>query len=287
MSKITEPKNLLKNFITKVFLEVIYKSLIPAVVALFGVLVSKYLPFLKEVPWYIITIVIVALISFVAIAYRLLKWFIERAFKRYKIYKNSGIFDYRPNKTSEDKTKNEAFLLEQVKSAGSIKIIGATGYQTFAKSDATGKAVLREVLENISGEIKILLLHPNTEQTKMRAKALGVLLETYQRDIANSIQFLKELKIKGKSVALKLYSQRPIWKMIIADDFLWLQYYDPKEHVEYTPVYGIKRDHNNYTLFEPLSAVFTKKWEHDNNPTYDFDTGSLMYPDRGTEKINL
>lgn len=145
-----------------------------------------------------------------------------------------------------------------------------------ARKDPLGIAVLRDILENINGEIKILLLNPDMPQTEMRALALGESLQKYRQDIENSIQFLKELYDKGKSVELKLYKQRPIWKMIIADDnFLWLQYYDPKKHVEDTPVYGVKRNPNKENLFESLSAVFTKKWEHDGNPTYNFKTGKF------------
>jgi hypothetical protein len=113
----------------------------------------------------------------------------------------------------------------------------------------------------------------------MRASAIGVPLDTYKQEIFSSIEYLKELREKGKSVSLKLYKQRPVWKMIIIDDFLWLQHYVTAHHVENTPVFGIHRDNNSESLFEPLYAVFMKKWKFDGNPTYNFDSDLLVYPE--------
>lgn len=196
---------------------------------------------------------------------------------RIRVYRYAKVFHVRPNTTTGDKTKNKKFLLDQCKKAKGVCIIGATGYQTFARKDAEGNAILRNVFEEIIGEINILLLNPNGTHTKSRAKALGVPFSEYMQQIINSVNFLKELITKGKNVHLKFYSQRPIWKMIILDDFLWLQYYHPTMHVEHTPVYGIKRGGSS-SLFNPLYDVFQKKWFHDDNPTYDFASEKLLYP---------
>ncbi len=205
----------------------------------------------------------------------------------FKINKNTKIFYFRTNRLVEDKTENMKFLLEQCKAAKDIWILGATGYRTFARKDIESIAALREVLEEITGEIKILLLHPKGPFTISRANALGVPLDDYQREIMNSVNFLKELKNKGKSIALKFYTQRPIWKMIILDNFMWLQYYHPTKHVEQMPVYGISRSpkREEYSLFDPLYGVFQKKWYHDGNPTYDFNSGEAVFPDGKREPL--
>lgn len=195
---------------------------------------------------------------------------------------NSGLFYFRPNAAEKDKKENKKLLLEQIQTAKSVEMIGATGYNTFAKAEhADGRAaILRDALENIViGDIKILLFHPDGKYARMRASALGIPLDDYKQEIYNSIGFLKELRNKGKSVSLKLYEQKPIWKMIILDDFLWLQFYDLRFHVERMPVYGIYKKKDGESLFDPLYAVFQKKWNFDYNPTYDFDKDELVYPE--------
>jgi len=237
---------------------------------------KKPFPLLEGLP----TKVIVPGFALLAISIFLFKrlWILNKS--RVELLNNSGLFYFRKNAREEDRSKNIELLLEKIGSAKGIEMIGATGYNTFARCDPGGeKAILREAFEKyVTGEIKILLLNPNAEQTRIRARALEVAIDKYQREIFESIEFLKELKNKGKSVALKLYSQRPIWKMIILDDFLWLQYYDPRFHVERMPVYGINRKKDGSNLFDPLYEVFKKNWNHDYNPTYDFAADELVFP---------
>lgn len=210
----------------------------------------KNLPFLKQISTFHLSITVVVILCVIYIVQRMLHW----PTRRIGIIKNSSIFYFRKNRTVTDKTKNKDFLLDQCKIAKSILIIGATGFQTFARSDHEGKAMLRDALEkDITGEIKIILIHPFGQNARSRAEALGVTLSNYQSDISNSVAFLKELKRKGKNVALKFYEQKPIWKMIILDNFLWLQHYHQNRHVEYMPVYGISRSkkEDEYSLFDP------------------------------------
>lgn len=237
---------------------------------------SNYISYFKKISTFQLSIILAFLVTFYIIVKRIFSW----GRNIFNILSNTKVFYFRHNALAEDKTKNKELLLEQCKKAKDIFIIGATGFQTFARKDSEGNAILREVVEeDMTGEIKILLLHPSGEHTINRAKALGVPIDNYQGEIKNSIKFLKELKAKGKNVALKLYTQKPIWKMIILDNFLWLQYYHLCKHVERMPVYGISRatDEGTYSLFDPLYAVFQKKWHDDNNPIFDFTTDELVY----------
>lgn len=200
----------------------------------------------------------------------------------FSIYKNLGVFYFKPNESAKDQTNNKAFLQDQCKKAKDVLIIGATGYRTFARADDEDTAPLRDVFtKDVTGDIKILLLCPRATGTINRANALGVPIDTYYEEIRRSIEFLSELRGMGKNVALKFYTQIPIWKMIILDNFLWLQYYHPNTHVHRMPVYGISRASNNReSLFEPLYNVFLKKWRHDDSPVYDFDTDEIVFSDR-------
>lgn len=194
-----------------------------------------------------------------------------------KLIKNSGLFLFQPNRKSGDMEANKRLMDEKSSTARDILILGATGYNTFARSDVEGKAMLREQLEQMTGEIKIMLLHPKAQQAESRAQALGVPLGDYQQEIHKSINFLRQLKTKGQNISLKVYVQKPIWKMILLDDFLWLQYYHPNSHVEQMPVYGIHRKQpiGEYSLFGPLYEVFQKKWNDDNNPTVDLRSNTI------------
>lgn len=246
---------------------------------------SDLFPILKSISTFQLSVVVVIIVCVLYIANKILNW----GTRQIAILKNSRVFHFKKNATDTDRTKNKNFLLNQCKKAKNILIIGATGYQTFARSDPEGKAMLRDVLEkDITGEIKIILIHPHSHCAKSRAEALGVTLSNYQGDISNSVAFLKELIRKGKNVALKFYDQRPIWKMIILGDFLWLQHYHQNRHVEHMPVYGISRSQktDEYSLFDPLYDVFQKKWRHDNNPTYDFASDEIvtLNPSTGDEE---
>lgn len=274
-------KQNLKSLVSGVISDFLYDAVKYAIPTGLLLVLLEYLkksfPLSKGLTTNVIILVLVLGSIFVFLLKRF--WHLNKS--RVELLSNSGLFYFRRNTQEEDKSKNTELLLEKIRSAKGIEMIGATGYNTFARCDPGGeKAILREAFENyVTGEIKILLLHPNAKQTRMRASALGVPLDKYQREIFDSIDFLKELKNnKGKSVALKLYSQRLIWKMIILDDFLWLQYYDPRFHVEQMPVYGISRKKDGSNLFDPLYEVFKKKWNHDYNPTYDFETGELVFP---------
>jgi hypothetical protein len=273
-----------KEDLSSRFLYDVLKLLAVPLLALLHKRLIPYIPQLGKISTLHLSILLVIVIILFIVVRSILGW----GKNIFKIRKHSKIFFFNPSASSEDQTKNKDFLLEQCMKANDINILGATGFQTFARKDSTGKAMLRDVIEKkIVGEIKILLLNPNSAQTKMRANALGVPLHEYQREIINSVQFLEELKSKGKNIALKFYTQRPIWKMIILDDFLWLQYYHPTTHVESTPVYGVSRSRilGEYSLFDPLYAVFQKKWRHDDNPTYDFTNKELVYPDGKKESL--
>ena len=132
-----------------------------------------------------LSIVLVAISLAFIIAKRISNW----GKNTFKIRKNTKIFYFRPNTRIEDKTENMRFLLKQCKIAKDICILGATGYRTFARKDSDSIAPLREVLEDITGEIKILLFHPNGQFTSSRANALGVPIDDYKKEIMNSVNF--------------------------------------------------------------------------------------------------
>ena len=144
-----------------------------------------------------------------------------------------------------------------------LRILGATGWETFGKPESP----LHNVLQSFRGEIRILLIKPKCSAFKVRAKALGIKERDYEKEIKQSIAFCEELRDKGKSIIVKLYEQTPIWKMIFTEKYMWLQHYKTDEHVDNTPVYTLFANDSETSLYFPLIDVFRKRWDYDNNET--------------------
>ena len=170
-------KGLMEGALSKLIYELIVKPFVPillsSLLAVITIFLKRYAGFFTNVSEITIAISIASLSIIPYIIYRTYLF----GKKRYQLISNSGLFYFDRNVASEDKLKNEEFLKTQVKKAKNIEIIGATGYNTFAREDIHGKAVLRDEFEKATGEIKVLLLNPNSLQTKMRANALGVPLD--------------------------------------------------------------------------------------------------------------
>lgn len=271
---------ILKDFSLKAVYDVLKYYSVPILSVLATAvypIISKYTgpKFLDEIPSWGRGVIFGIVLVFIYAGYGIG----AAVFRRIRLFFVSGLFYYDPNLTEDDKTQNKELLVEEARKANTIELIGATGYKTFAKNDSEGTATLRDAFQNAKGEIKVILLNPEGEQARNRATAVNMNWEDYKHEIESSIRFLKELKNKGKAVSLKFYDQKPIWKLIRLDNFMWLQYYHPNSHVEKMPVYGLKRAHGkgNHNLFDPLYSVFEKKWLHDSNPYYDFSTDKIVY----------
>lgn len=147
-----------------------------------------------------------------------------------------------------------------------LKILGANGRDTFGKADAP----LHKLVGEFQGEIEILLMHPSCEAFNTRTSSLGVSAEEYFNHLRETLDFCAYLYTKqNKSITIKLYSQTPIWKMLITNKYMWLQYYSPLKHVDSMPVYTFYSDEQGTSLFIPLVDVFRKRWQDDGSCTVD------------------
>lgn len=178
-----------------------------------------------------------------------------------------GISGFSPHTTKQEKRADWKSCNDKIKSnrAIDLRIMGATGWNTFGHKDAP----LYRLLDQFQGEIKILLIKPDPTLPALiqRANEIGVPAADYVQEINNSIDRLKALKAKGKNISLKLYEQMPIWKMVISNDYMWLQHYCKCKNVEDTPVYSFFSDGDEGTsLFHALYSVWLKRWDIDGNP---------------------
>lgn len=142
-------------------------------------------------------------------------------------------------------------------------ILGATGWETFGSSQSP----MHNLLRDFQGSIHILLLKPGSYGFKKRTAELNKNEDNYRQEIEDSIEYCRTLVQKyKKSIDVRLYEDEPIWKMIFSDRYLWLQYYDPNDDVDNTPVYTLQtRAHpTGSSLYYPLVKVFQRRWNDSN-----------------------
>ena len=163
-----------------------------------------------------------------------------------------------------------------------IKIIGSTGFQTFANPEGD----LYHVIQNCR-EAKIMLLDPISEGASARAKSLRVpriTPESLREQIIKSIDFLKRLKAVQKNIRLKLYSDVPLLKLAVLGDYIFVRHYHTGLDVRNTPEYVFQHDQNAGGLYTFFYDYFLTRWHDPAIPEYDLDTDELIYSDkRGNE----
>lgn len=173
----------------------------------------------------------------------------------------SGLNFFSEHSSSDRISADWKHLLKEFKNSNtqSLHILGSTGLNTFASPDSP----LHNYLENFKGAVFILLIDPESDVVATRAKDLGMKLTDYRAEITESIKYLESYCRKNRTVKLKVYKSMPVWKMIMSDRYLWLQYYEGNQHVDDTTVYGINKNNSSYRSFYQYSHwQFDKLWEH-------------------------
>lgn len=156
-----------------------------------------------------------------------------------------------------------------------IMVIGSTGYGTFVDQEGD----LYTVLEKCMGA-HILLVNPYTHEATNRIDAIRhphFTLETFRKEVRESIDLLKRLKATGKAVKLKLYSDPPLVKLAILGDYLWLKHYHTDLDVQTMPEYVFQHNLNDHGLYNLFYQYFMQRWDHPEIPEYDFETDELVY----------
>jgi hypothetical protein len=174
----------------------------------------------------------------------------------------TGVRSFSPHLTKRDKKDDWNQCKENIKIAKDLRILGATGWDTFGDTNSP----LHHTLDKFAGEIKILLLDPNASSViKMRAIEVGKTEVEYVNDINRAIGRLKTLKHSkpGFNVELRLHTKPLIWKMIICNTYMWLQHYWPDKNVEDTPVYTFFSDGTEHptSLFHPFYGEWQRLWK--------------------------
>lgn len=194
----------------------------------------------------------------------------------------AGLVSFFPRRTRGGQQHIEQ-LKEEQGTGRTISVIGSSGHSTFV--DQVGG--LSSVLDKCLGA-RIMLVNPYSQEASARIQAINhpeFTLDTFRKEVRQSIQLLKRLKAMGKDVKLKLYSDSPLIKLVILGDYLWLQHYHADLDVQTMPEYVLRhncKDHGLYTLY---AHYFVQRWESAEIPEYDFDTDELVYRNRAGNEI--
>lgn len=168
--------------------------------------------------------------------------------------------------------------LREAQSTGKdIMLIGSTGFRTFARPDGGLHNALRQ-----ARQIRILLLNPDSDGARARAKAIldpEITPERFAVQIRESIAFLKQLKAAQKDVRLKLYSDAPFLKVAILGDYAWLQHYHAGLDVAEMPEFVFKDEQTPERLYVVLYQYFLQRWNNPDIPEYDLEQDALVYRD--------
>ncbi len=194
-----------------------------------------------------------------------------------KMAKEAGLVLVEPEKgfLSRRRIRN---MKEKQGFAKDVMLIGSTGYRTFVEPDGD----LHEVIRNCRNA-RIMLLNPFSEGAEERAKSIldpNVTVATFRDQIEKSIAFLRDLKKINKEVKLKLYSDPPLLKVVILDDFVWIQHYHAGLDIDAMPEYVFKHDQNLGSLYIPFYRYFMMRWNSSAAPEYDLESDELVYRDR-------
>ena len=194
----------------------------------------------------------------------------------------AGLVSFFPRR-ARDAQRRIKTLKEEQGTGRTVMVIGSSGYSTFVDQVGDLSSVLDKCLE-----AKILLVNPFSQDASARMHALAhptYTLPKFREEVRQSIALLKRLKAIGKVVKLKLYSDAPLVKLVILEDYLWLQHYHADLDVQTMPEYVLQRNRKDHGLYTLYAHYFMQRWESAEIPEYDLETDELVYRNRTGQEI--
>jgi hypothetical protein len=203
--------------------------------------------------------------------------------RRYALMaKGAGLTSFFP--LHEPTADRKIRRLKEAQSLGrTVLSIGVTGHG----SVVGGKAELPVLLEQCV-EARLLLLNPFSEEAARRATSLFLpeqAKDRFREELCETLALIKRLRANGKVVRLKLYSDRPHVRMVILGDYLWLQHYHTGLDIKWMPEYVFQHHPDHHSLYTLFYQYFTKRWENQEIPEYDFETEELVYRAKNGKEI--
>jgi hypothetical protein len=179
--------------------------------------------------------------------------------------------------------RNDREIRKNLQGTREISILSVTGSEVFDSDNW-----VRHLLDSCC-EVRVLLMDPEGrgayERTRLSLNPEAV-RNGYRREIEETLAQLAKLARAGKRVSIKFYDTVPFWKMVVAGDFVQVQYcYGTvmSKWPEY--IFALRKDHPGQGLFTPFYVSFLQQWQNQQVPEYDFETQQLVFRNVVGEEI--
>jgi len=140
-------------------------------------------------------------------------------------------------------------------------ILGANGVETFGSQQSP----LYQVMQQFHGDIRVILMDPDSAELAGRARAVSIDPVEYKRAIRASERRLKDLRRQQHAVDGRFYTGQPNWKFIITSTTAWIQYYLPGgRHVNETPVWRFDATPDGDGMYGLFRIEFDRVWKRCN-----------------------
>ncbi len=181
------------------------------------------------------------------------------SYKRRQLVQRVGLSGYWPDAKADENSDAWLALRNHIYSQGNstLYILGATGLDTFGKRGSP----LWQSVDEFKGEIRVILLAPDSKHLPLRAKSVGMSEIQYREQISMAINQLTEWKAQGHRVRHYLYDALPNWKILLTSKLVWVQYYRPHQNVQDTPVYQFYATENRFGIHEAFRVEFLRIWD--------------------------
>lgn len=119
-----------------------------------------------------------------------------------------------------------------------------------------------------TNEIRILLLDPNSPETKRMARSVGMGENEFKEMIEGSLKFFKSMKNQRMNVSVRLYTFMPIFRIAIVDNrLLYLGFYRGSATGDDTPQLVLNAL-EEVSFFKPFQEYFDTIWDDKNTRIY-------------------
>jgi hypothetical protein len=111
------------------------------------------------------------------------------------------------------------------------------------------------------GDVRFLLMDPNSPNLGRRADDEGCSKEIWVQDIKATITRLKDISQKhGASIKIRFFSEYPLWRMLLVDRRLvYLNYFLDRHRFTDSPQITLKN--SDMGLLNVFQKMFDELWE--------------------------
>lgn len=152
--------------------------------------------------------------------------------------------------------------LKYYKESKKVKILMTRGVGVVDTEKGTLYQVIKALPRDWDGEIRILLLNPNSKYIEDRANDIGISTETLKNQINTSANNLRELKkMYNLNLDWAFYDDKPLLRFILFDNCGFLTYWAANPERPLHPSRDIKIVTGPHSLYRALSQHFDQLWE--------------------------